>query len=173
MFDRRYRANLARCRRLAASTIRFTVFTPRGGRLALKLSPLDAVKDVKREVGRAAAAGCKVVGRCPQNFVVLRDGSPLADESSLEDAGVANASSLVVARMAPGTSDEIPPQAHLVATGEKRRDCMRRRASALALAVTAGLRNPKEERPDTPPEVHRLYRGANARARLGRQFPAR
>ena len=156
-----YAANVRRARKLRASHIRFAVAVPSGAMMTLKLSPLDQVGRVKVLIAqRKPALMTKKLSR----YVVMLDGIALDDWLTLHDAGVREASSLVVTARAVGTDDDVPPQPHLVSTGA---GALSPKTVRLALQAYGSLSTPKR-----PEEERKIHPGWRPRARLGRQFPS-
>ena len=156
-----YAANVRRARKLRASHIRFAVAVPSGAMMTLKLSPLDQIGRVKVLISqRKPALMTKKLSR----YVVMLDGIALDDWLTLHDAGVREASSLVVTARAVGTDDDVPPQPHLVSTGA---GALSPKTVRLAMLSYGALATPKK-----PEEEHKIHPGWRPRARLGRQFPS-
>ena len=156
-----YAANVKRARKLRASHIRFAVAVPSGAMMTLKLSPLDQVGRVKVLLSQKKPA---MMTKKLAKYVVMLDGVALDDWFTLHDAGVREASSLVVTARAVGTDDDVPPQPHLVSTGT---GALSPKTVRLAMMAYGSLATPKK-----PEEEHKIHPGWRPRARLGRQFPS-
>jgi hypothetical protein len=156
-----YAANVKRARKLRASHIRFAVAVPSGAMMTLKLSPLDQVGRVKVLLSQKKPA---MMTKKLAKYVVMLDGVALDDWFTLHDAGVREASSLVVTARAVGTDDDVPPQPHLVSTGT---GALSPKTVRMAMLAYGSLATPKK-----PEEEHKIHPGWRPRARLGRQFPS-
>ncbi|CAH0373237.1 unnamed protein product [Pelagomonas calceolata] len=156
-----YAANVRRARRLRASHIRFAVAVPSGAMMTLKLSPLDQVGRVKVLISQRKPA---LMTKKLAKYVVMLDGVALDDWLTCHDAGVREASSLVVTARAVGTDDDVPPQPHLVSTGA---GALSPKTVRMAMMAYGSLATPKK-----PEEEHKIHPGWRPRARLGRQFPS-
>ena len=156
-----YAANVRRARRLRASHIRFAVAVPSGAMMTLKLSPLDQIGRVKVLISQRKPA---LMTKQLAKYVVMLDGVALDDWLTLHDAGVREASSLVVTARAVGTDDDVPPQPHLVSTGA---GALSPKTVRLAMLSYGALATPKK-----PEEEHKIHPGWRPRERLGRQFPS-
>ena len=156
-----YAANFKRARRLRASHIRFAVAVPSGAMMTLKLSPLDQIGRVKALISQRKPA---LMTKKLAKYVVMLDGIALDDWLTLHDAGVREASSLVVTARAVGTDDDVPPQPHLVSTGA---GALSPKTVRLAMLSYGALATPKK-----PEEEHKIHPGWRPRPRLGRQFPS-
>ena len=115
-----YGRNKRRTARQTKSFTRFSCCAPNGALVSLKLSPLATLKDVKRAVAAKSAARCPRAARDPR-YVVLLDGSPVADALCLEDAGVRASTTLVLTLAAPRTGDTVLAPRALAPSGERRR----------------------------------------------------
>ena len=156
-----YAANVRRARKLRASYIRFAVAVPSGAMMTLKLSPLDQIGRVKVLISQRKPA---LMTKKLAKYVVMLDGIALDDWLTLHDAGVREASSLVVTARAVGTDDDVPPQPHLVSTGA---GALSPKTVRMAMLSYGALATPKK-----PEEEHKIHPGWRPRARLGRQFPS-
>ena len=78
-------------------------------------------------------------------YVVMLDGVALDDWFTLHDAGVREASSLVVTARAVGTDDDVPPQPHLVSTGTGALSPKTVRMATMAYGSLATPKKPEEE----------------------------
>jgi hypothetical protein len=155
-----YARNVKRARALKASSIRVACGVPSGGMLPLKLSPLDQVGDVKEILAKKNTSG---MTKKLYKYAVFLNGQPLNDWSTLHDAGIREASSLVVTARAVGTDDDVAPQPYLVVDTTYKRTLMSRKSTVRALAASR-LLAPKVSEEERPP-VHPRWR---PRPRLGR-----